>query len=112
MTSIEDTMRQVFREELARHEERSADRIAERVKALVATGDRLLGPNDDLSGYSWATVKRWVRLGLLKRYGKSRSLRVSEIELRIFLAKHESTGMKAPTDADIHDLAVERANRR
>ena len=110
--SFEETFRMIVREELDRREERIAERVAARIQSLVTkSDDRLIGPDDDLSGYSWETVKRWIRDGHLKRYGTTKRVRVSERELRAFLASRNGTGAE-PTDSDILDLARERAARR
>lgn len=106
--SIEDTIRAAVRAELDGRDERIAQRVADLMRADMRSGDRLLGKHDDLCGYAWETVKRMVADGRLTRFGTVRKVLVSERELRALLAKRD-VGEK--TDADIHDLAVARANR-
>jgi hypothetical protein len=113
--SIEETIRLAVRE--ATEPLRSE---LERVRAKLdelggASGDRLLGPAEieRLSGYSAATVKRWVREGLLRRHGTARGFRVSERELRQHLSRLRKVDgeAKAPTEAQILEMARARAGR-
>jgi hypothetical protein len=116
MTSLEETLRHIVREEMERREERFLERITERVRATASPstdGDRLLGPHDDLCGYSWETIKKWISQGKLKRHGTRRAARVSERELKGYLARNgaaEGDG-DDPGDAKILELARERAAR-
>jgi hypothetical protein len=109
--SFEETLRLIVREELARLE---AKLLEHPVAAVPVGEDRLLGPKEiePLTGYSPETVKSWVRQGRLKRYGTPRGWRVSERELRQYLAGLPTSGARrVQTDADILELARERASR-
>lgn len=117
--SFEETIRQLFREELDRREAGMAQRIAALVRAELAgsaNGDRLLGPAEikQATGYSADAVKRWAREGKIKRYGTSRAFRVSERELRDYLAKRPagpSVTSGTLGDAEILEMAKAKAAR-
>lgn len=119
--SLEETLRQLLREELERIEARLAERVAARLETLATQprGDRLLRPEEaaKLTGYSRDTIAKWARTGMLKRYGTARALRVSYQELQDLLAKGVSVAQNddvetdALSDAAIDALALKRAAR-
>lgn len=112
--SIEETLQAIVDRAFERAEERIANRIAEKLRSAVArSDDRLLGPDDDLSGYAWETIKKWVTEGKLTRYGTKRRLRVSERELRALLATNGIEPKDGePNDAQILQLAKAKARRQ
>jgi hypothetical protein len=111
--NFEETIRLVLREELERSESRIAARVAERVQSPASvSGDRLLRPTDvrQMFGYAPETVRKWVAARKLTRFGTARSTRVSERELRAFLATRKTDGELS--EEEILTIARERAARR
>ncbi len=112
--TLEDTLRQIIREELAGVEARLAERL--RAQPAGTSGDRLLKPTEAerLTGYSRETILGWVRAGKLQRHGTIRGVRVSEADLRAFLSRavfdNAGSGDDLPK-AKILELARRHAKR-
>lgn len=115
--SIEETIRQAVREATEPLRAELAQIRAALSNTTAPAGDRLLKASEveHVTGYSSETVKRWVRENKLKRHGTERAWRVSERELRQYLAKAKAPA--APeggplTEAQIIELAHEKARRQ
>jgi hypothetical protein len=119
--SFEETLRQIIREEVARLEPKVAERVVGLLRdqpvAVASAGDRLLRPGQAGAdfGYSPDTILKWMRQGKLKRHGTIRGARVSERELRRYLATAlAAKNGDAPDELDddkILELAKEKAVR-
>ncbi len=123
--SFEETLRQIIREEVARLEPKVAERVVGLLRdqpvavavASASAGDRLLRPGQAGAdfGYSPDTILKWMRQGKLKRHGTIRGARVSERELRRYLATAlAAKNGDAPDELDddkILELAKEKAVR-
>jgi hypothetical protein len=116
--SIEETIRMALREELERHEERVAERVAAKLRDTPSTTsgeDRLISPTEAhrLFGYAPETLRKWAAAKVIRRFGTIRAARYSERELRAHIAKMPTTGTAGTlTQGDIVELARARAERR
>lgn len=108
--SFEETVRAIVREEISR----AMKEVSPSVPACsVSSGADLLriAEASKRFGYSKETISRWVRAGVVKRYGTERSVRVSEREVLKYLstAKAAKDVSASLTDEQIMALARKRA---
>lgn len=98
--SLEDSLRQIVREEL-----RDALRDLKGSRAEGRSGAELLSIAQcvALTGYSAGTIRKWRAEDRFTKYGQGRTIRIDKAELLRLMRRRDDAA--APTDADIENKA-------